>query len=71
MSSEVYKIFTRKYQRLKNKGMMNVSYVTAWEYQWANLTFPDGYRPGPEDFKPVNRRGKVLNISYFPYLAEF
>ena len=71
MSSEVYKIFTRKYQKLINKGMRNVSLLTAWEYRWVNLTFPDGYSPGAEDFKPISRTGKTLNISYFPYLGEF
>jgi len=71
MASEVYKIFTRKYQRLRNEGMQNVSSITAWEYNWVNLTFPDGYKPQPKDFRPVNRRGRVLNISYFPYLADF
>jgi len=50
MSSEVYKIFTRKYQKLINKGMRNVSLLTAWEYRWVNLTFPDGYSPGADAY---------------------
>ena len=55
MSSETYKVFTRKFAELRNDGLENHSNIDTWEYEWVGLEWPEGFRPQDDDFVPVNR----------------
>ena len=71
MSSETYKVFTIHYAELRNLGLDNKSDITDYEYSWANLSEPDGLKPDADDFRPVNRRDKVLKIGDYPELCDY
>lgn len=43
------KIFTGEYGKYRNLGKLNKSLVTDWEYEWANLTSPQGEGPYDEE----------------------
>ena len=66
MSSETYKVFTRKFAELRNDGLENHSNIDTWEYEWVGLEWPEGFRPQDDDFVPVNRLGKTLSKKDFP-----
>lgn len=66
MASESLKILTWEYAKVRNKGLDNHSNITLYEYEWAGLSYPDGYKPDEDDFKPRNRLNKKLTIKdYF------
>lgn len=71
MSSETYKIFSRKYADLRNDALDNYSNVDHYEYGWANMTYPDGYKPQDSDFAPFNRRDKILKLKDYPELCDY
>ena len=66
MATEAYKELTREYAEMRNKGIENKSDLSNWEYEQANLSWPDGFQTFEEDFQPLSRRGKQLGVSTFP-----
>lgn len=65
MASETYRMFTKSYAELRNLGIENKSDITEWEYDWANLSYPDGFEPDESDFEILSRRDKKLKIIDF------
>lgn len=60
--NEAYKIFTKKYYDLRNDGLANCSALTEWQYEQANLTWPDGYTQDPRVIEYHTRTGKKLKL---------
>lgn len=56
--TEAYKILTREYYNLRNVGLANHSDVTDWQYQHANLSWPDGYT---QDYRTVEYHTRLGN----------
>lgn len=63
------KVLSSTYEKLRNFGLYNHSDLTVEDYEWANLSAPQGYGPYDEDeiFEDIeSRREHDLTIHDYP-----
>lgn len=59
---DAYKIFTKKYYDLRNVGLDNCSALTDYEFNYANLSWPDGYTQDPRKTTYHTRLGNKRKL---------
>ena len=61
-----YSQFTLEYAKLRNRGLVNQSDISNYNYSSVNLSWPDGYTNDESDLKPLSRTGNQLTIKDYP-----